>query len=271
MPVPTSSLDGRDCAGRRDQRRVRTRHRLVPERRDLARAAQGVDRQAAVALPGLRHARSPTATTSRSCRGCCCAAAAGTAATRSRRATRSSSCSPACCSPRSAPGSRTRGRCPRISCSPARSIALSAIDLEHFILPNRIVYPVDVARVVLLALASAARARLGRVRRGPARRRGRVRVLLRDPPRVAAGHGLRRRAPLVPARAVPRLARLGRGRRRAVRRLPLRRGDRHGADRGRRCAGRKQQIPFGPFLAAGAMTFVLFGEPIVDWYRGLGR
>jgi leader peptidase (prepilin peptidase)/N-methyltransferase len=35
--------------------------------------------------------------------------------------------------------------------------------------------------------------------------------------------------------------------------------------------GRKQQIPFGPFLAAGAMTFVLFGEPIVDWYRHLGR
>ena len=35
--------------------------------------------------------------------------------------------------------------------------------------------------------------------------------------------------------------------------------------------GRKQQIPFGPFLAAGAITFVLFGEPIVDWYRHLGR
>ena len=34
-----------------------------------------------VALPGLRHARSPTATTSRSSRGSCCAAAAGTAAT----------------------------------------------------------------------------------------------------------------------------------------------------------------------------------------------
>ncbi len=35
--------------------------------------------------------------------------------------------------------------------------------------------------------------------------------------------------------------------------------------------GRKQQIPFGPFLAAGAMTFVLFGSPIVDWYSHLGR
>ena len=38
-----------------------------------------------------------------------------------------------------------------------------------------------------------------------------------------------------------------------------------------RVRGRKQQIPFGPFLAAGATTFVLFGEPIVDWYRHLGR
>jgi prepilin signal peptidase PulO-like enzyme (type II secretory pathway) len=35
--------------------------------------------------------------------------------------------------------------------------------------------------------------------------------------------------------------------------------------------GRKQQIPFGPFLAAGTMTFVLFGEPMVDWYRHLAR
>src|SRR4051794_5784204 len=34
-------------------------------------------------------------------------------------------------------------------------VALSIIDLEHFILPNRIIYPVDVALVVLLAAAAA--------------------------------------------------------------------------------------------------------------------
>jgi leader peptidase (prepilin peptidase)/N-methyltransferase len=34
---------------------------------------------------------------------------------------------------------------------------------------------------------------------------------------------------------------------------------------------RKQHIPFGPFLAAGTMTFVLVGAPVVDWYRHLGR
>jgi leader peptidase (prepilin peptidase)/N-methyltransferase len=35
--------------------------------------------------------------------------------------------------------------------------------------------------------------------------------------------------------------------------------------------GRKQQIPFGPFLALGAMTFVLFGRPVLDWYHHIGR
>jgi leader peptidase (prepilin peptidase)/N-methyltransferase len=33
--------------------------------------------------------------------------------------------------------------------------------------------------------------------------------------------------------------------------------------------GRRQQIPFGPFLAAGTMIFILVGEPIIDWYTGL--
>ena len=33
--------------------------------------------------------------------------------------------------------------------------------------------------------------------------------------------------------------------------------------------GRKQHIPFGPFLAAGTMIFILVGGPIVDWYSNL--
>lgn len=32
--------------------------------------------------------------------------------------------------------------------------------------------------------------------------------------------------------------------------------------------GRRTAIPFGPFLAAGAVTAVLAGGPIVDWYLG---
>ena len=31
-------------------------------------------------------------------------------------------------------------------------------------------------------------------------------------------------------------------------------------------AGRKAMIPFGPFLAMGAVIAVLFGRPILDWY-----
>jgi leader peptidase (prepilin peptidase)/N-methyltransferase len=34
---------------------------------------------------------------------------------------------------------------------------------------------------------------------------------------------------------------------------------------------RKQHVPFGPFLALGTMTFVLFGEPLIHWYRHFGR
>ena len=33
--------------------------------------------------------------------------------------------------------------------------------------------------------------------------------------------------------------------------------------------GRKVQTPFGPFLAAGTLTFLLFGAQIIDWYQGL--
>jgi leader peptidase (prepilin peptidase)/N-methyltransferase len=31
--------------------------------------------------------------------------------------------------------------------------------------------------------------------------------------------------------------------------------------------GRKDQVPFGPFLAAGALTAVLWGEAILRWYE----
>ena len=31
-------------------------------------------------------------------------------------------------------------------------------------------------------------------------------------------------------------------------------------------ARRHRPVPFGPFLAAGTMTFILVGSPILDWY-----
>jgi len=30
--------------------------------------------------------------------------------------------------------------------------------------------------------------------------------------------------------------------------------------------GRKTAVPFGPFMAAGALTFILFGSQLLDWY-----
>jgi leader peptidase (prepilin peptidase) / N-methyltransferase len=35
-----------------------------------------------------------------------------------------------------------------------------------------------------------------------------------------------------------------------------------------RLRSRNQAVPFGPFLAAGAITALLVGLPILDWYRG---
>ena len=35
-----------------------------------------------------------------------------------------------------------------------------------------------------------------------------------------------------------------------------------------RCAAKSQALPFGPFLAAGALTAILVGDSIINWYRG---
>jgi leader peptidase (prepilin peptidase)/N-methyltransferase len=34
--------------------------------------------------------------------------------------------------------------------------------------------------------------------------------------------------------------------------------------------GRKTGVPFGPFLALGAVVTILAGDPIIDWYLTLG-
>ena len=35
-----------------------------------------------------------------------------------------------------------------------------------------------------------------------------------------------------------------------------------------RVRAKSQALPFGPFLAAGALTAVLVGDSIINWYRG---
>ena len=153
----------------------------------------------------------------------------------------------------------------------ASLIALSAIDLEHYLLPNRILYPTD---------ARGGRAARGRV--GGGERLGRVRARgasrARSRSSSSSSSTSCRRAAWASATSASRSCSgsasgwLGWGEVAGG----LFAGFLYGAVVGVvlilvKVRGRKQQIPFGPFLAAGAMTFVLFGEPIVDWYRHLGR
>jgi prepilin signal peptidase PulO-like enzyme (type II secretory pathway) len=33
----------------------------------------------------------------------------------------------------------------------------------------------------------------------------------------------------------------------------------------------KSRLPFGPFLAAGAIAYILFGSDVIHWYWGILR
>jgi leader peptidase (prepilin peptidase)/N-methyltransferase len=152
----------------------------------------------------------------------------------------------------------------------AALIAISAIDLEHFIIPNRIVYPVGFASVILLAFAalmghdwpSFVRALLGAIAAFS------FFFVLHVVAPGGMGFGDVRLSFILGMF----LGWLGW----AYVFGGLFSGFLYGAvigmvliAFGRR--GRRQHIPFGPFLAAGTMTFVLFGEQLVNWWHGMGR
>ena len=149
----------------------------------------------------------------------------------------------------------------------AALLALAVIDLETYLLPNRIVYPLTVAMLVLLPLGLLADDDAGAIGRG----------LLAGVIAFAAFFVLH----LVSPRSMGfgdvklsftlglSLGCVGWGE--MV--LGLFLGFLYGAVIGivliavsRR--GRGQAVPFGPFLAAGAITALLVGMPILDWYRG---
>jgi leader peptidase (prepilin peptidase)/N-methyltransferase len=152
----------------------------------------------------------------------------------------------------------------------ASLIALSFIDLEHFILPNRILYPTDAAMIVLLAGASALEHDWGAFGRAAIAGAAAFAVFFTIhfvSPR-GMGFGDVRLSFLLGFS----LGWLGWGEMIGG----LFTGFLYGAVVGvlliaLKVRERKQRIPFGPFLAAGAMTFILFGEPLVDWYQHLGR
>ncbi len=149
-------------------------------------------------------------------------------------------------------------------------VALSAIDLEHYILPNRILYPTDAAAIVLLAIASAATHDWGAF--GRSLLAGAIAFAVFFVIHVVSPRGMGFGDVRLAFLLGLALGWLGWGEVAGG----LFAGFLYGAVIGVvliavKIRGRKQQIPFGPFLATGAMTFVLFGSPIVDWYKHLGR
>jgi leader peptidase (prepilin peptidase)/N-methyltransferase len=150
----------------------------------------------------------------------------------------------------------------------AALVALSVIDLEHFLLPNRIIYPVTATSIVLLAAAAAVADSDGD-------------AFLRSLACAAGAFAVFAVLHLVSPRAMGfgdvRLALLlgldlgwlGAGE--VV--LGLLLGFVYGAVIGllliaTGVKSRRDHIPFGPFLAAGALTALLVGEAILDWYSG---
>ena len=132
-------------------------------------------------------------------------------------------------------------------------VALSVIDLEHFLLPNRIVYPLAVGTLALLALAAVgddAWAAFGRAVLGGVAATVTLGVLHLVSPR-SMGFGDVKLAFVLGlfcgflAGAVVGIALIA-----------------------LRHRGRKDHLPFGPFLAFGTMVVLLWGDVMLRWYRG---
>ena len=152
----------------------------------------------------------------------------------------------------------------------AALLAISVIDLEHYVIPNRIVYPVGFAAVPLLALGAGLDGHwwfLARALIGAAGAFAALFAIHVASPRGMGFGDVRLSFVLglylgyLGALDVPVGLFLGFAYG-AVVGIALMAG-------GKR--GRRQHIPFGPFLAAGALTIVLVGRPILDWYRGFGK
>jgi len=146
-------------------------------------------------------------------------------------------------------------------------VALSVIDLEHFLLPNRIVYPLAIATIVLLALAAAgddAWTAFGRALLGGVVAMVALGLLHLVSPR-SMGFGD------VKLAFVLGLVLGWLGWSELV--LGLFCGFLAGAVVGLalivlRHRGRKDHLPFGPFLAFGTLIVLLWGDVILRWYRG---
>ena len=149
----------------------------------------------------------------------------------------------------------------------ASLLAISVIDLERNIIPNRIVYPTIFLSVPLLAVAAVAEGDLGRLGQalvGAAAAWAALLVIHLVSP-AGMGFGDVRLSfvlGLFLGWLDLRLVLIG-----------LFLGFLLGSVLGvllvlLRLRGRRDHIPFGPFLAAGAALAVFFGDPLTDWWLG---
>jgi leader peptidase (prepilin peptidase)/N-methyltransferase len=146
-------------------------------------------------------------------------------------------------------------------------VALAMIDLEHYLLPNRIVYPLTAVSLALFAVASLGEDDLDALVRGLAGAAIAFAcffVLHLVSPR-SMGFGDVKLSFVLGLS----LAWLGWG----ELFLGLFLGFVFGALVGivlivMKFRDRKQAVPFGPFMAAGAVTAILVGNEIITWYRG---
>jgi len=149
----------------------------------------------------------------------------------------------------------------------AALVALSAIDLEHYLLPNRIVYPLALAMVVLLAIASLGDDDFDAFVRGLAA--GAIAFVVFFALHLVSPRSMGFGDVKLSFVLGLSLGWLGWGE--VLVGLFL--GFAYGALVGvalivLRLRERNQALPFGPFLAAGTLTAVLVGDAIITWYRG---
>jgi leader peptidase (prepilin peptidase)/N-methyltransferase len=146
-------------------------------------------------------------------------------------------------------------------------VALSAIDLEHFLLPNRIVYPLALATLALLTLGAIGDGDWGAL--GRAVLGGVAGALALGALHVASPRSMGFGDVKLAFVLGLALGWLGWGE--LV--LGLFCGFLAGALVGvaliaLRRRGRKDHLPFGPFLAFGALVVMLWGDVILRWYGG---
>ncbi len=150
----------------------------------------------------------------------------------------------------------------------AALVAIALIDLEHYIVPNRIVGPVVMVSIALLVVAAAVEGEWGDLARALAGAFAAFGGLLVVHLISPAGMGM---GDVKLAFLLGLLLGWINWGHVAV---GLFLGFLYGAIiggalvlTGRR--GRKQAVPFAPFLAAGTLTAVFVGQPILDWYSGI--